>query len=263
MAIIRRSKHPLMVAQSFLRSARGTVFVLRHGSTDHNRGGVGQDLIRGHCDVPMTEGGKAEVRITARILSGEPIEYIYTSDLGRAVLSAGIISEENFLQPDIAESVELRSWDMGPTMEGMVTTPEVVTRIVGFVKSDGSVPPGGESFKAFVSRLLGFVGPVFDDTLEHGGMCAIMAHGRCGQVIDLWVAAGCDEACMHAEFSDYLADEPDTVPPGGGVRFKHDGIGWVGQVINTGEASLGTRIAVGARVRPANALATEGGGIAS
>lgn len=262
--IIRRSKHPLMVAQSFLRSARGTVFVLRHGSTDYNRGGVGADLIRGQADIPLTDGGQMEVLITARCLSGEPIEYIYTSDLGRAVLSAEIISAENCRQPEIEASAALRSWDMGPSMEGVVTTPDVVARIVGFVRLDGVGPPGGESFGAFVSRLLGLVGPVFSATLEHGGMCAIMAHGRCVQVIDLWVAAGCDEACMQAEFSEYLAEEPDTVPPGGGIRFKHDGVGWVGQVINTGAASMGTRIAAGAHVRPANALvAAEGQGIAS
>jgi broad specificity phosphatase PhoE len=263
MVVVRRSKHPLMVAQSFLRAARGTVFVLRHGSTDRNRGGVGNDLVRGHCDVPMTEGGKSEVRITALLLSGEHIEYVYTSDLGRAVSSAEIISDENCRQPGIEESAALRSWDMGPSMEGVVTTPDVVARICGLVRSDGEVPPGGESFRGFVSRLLGFVGPVFADTLEHGGVCAIMAHGRCVQVIDLWVAAGCDETCMHAEFSDYLADEPDTVPPGGGVRFKHDGVGWIGQVINTGAASLGTRIAAGEHMRPANAMVNEREGIAS
>lgn len=264
MLIVQRSRNPLMRARAALRSTYGTVFVLRHGSTDRNRGGVGEDLIRGHSDLPLTEAGESEVLVTARIIAADKIRRIYSSDMVRAVRSAEIISDENDGYPNIDESAALRSWDMGPSMEGQVTTPDVVGRIRDWVVADSTVPPGGESFRAFASRLLGYVGPIFAETLEHGDTCAIMAHGRCCQVIDFWVAAGCDENCMHREFSEYLAEEPDTVPPGGGLRFKNDGIGWLGVVINTGVPSLGTQIAAGSHVRPANEMAARrGGGLAS
>ena len=239
------------------------MFVLRHGSTDRNLGGVGEDMIRGHDDIPMTIGGEREVEVTARIIAPCAIREIYSSDLRRAVCSAEIISDANVAYPDIDRNAALRSWDMGPSMEGMVTTLDVVAKIRGWVDADETVPPGGESFRAFADRLFSYVGPLFAETLEHGDTCAIVAHGRCCQVIDFWIAAGCDEACMHRKFSEYLAEEPDIVPPGGGLRFKHDGIGWQGVVIDSGVPSLGTRIAAGMHVRPANEMAAGGEGIAS
>lgn len=246
-----------------LRGTRATVFVLRHGSTDRNRGGVGLDQIRGHADIPMTPGGEQEVRVTARIIGSEKIEDIYASDLKRTMRTAEIVSEENVGYPPVEESSQLRSWDMGASMEGQVTTPDVVAQIRSWVQNDRVVPPGGESFRVFANRLLAFVEPIFAEAIEHGETCAVVAHGRCVQVIDFWAAAGCDEDCMHREFAEFLAEEPDTVPPGGGLRFRHDGMGWIATVINTGAASMGTKIAAGAHVRPANQLATESGGIAS
>ncbi len=246
-----------------LRGSQGTVFVIRHGSTDRNRGGVGQDQVRGHSDIPMTEGGESEVFLTARIISADAIEIIHASDLKRTMRTAEIVSEENVSYPDVEPTPALRSWDMGASMEGKVTTPDVVAQIRAWVADDRVVPPGGESFRGFATRLIGYAEKVFADALEHGATVCIVAHGRCAQVIDFWCAAGCDEECMHREFAEYLAEEPDTVPPGGGIHYKHDGLGWVGQIIGSREASLGTQIAAGSYVRPANVLAIDENGMAS
>lgn len=246
-----------------LAPARATVYVVRHGSTDRNRGGVGQDQVRGHTDIPMTVAGEREVQVTAYQIADAPIEVIHASDLQRAVRSAEILSAENLKAPPIEATAMLRSWDMGASMEGVTTTPDVVEKIRDWVANDGVVPPGGESFRSFANRLLGYVEPIFADALAGGRTIAIVAHGRCAQVIDFWCAAGCDEECMHRDFAEWLAEEPDTVPPGGGIHYKHDGLGWEGVVIPTGQASLGTKIAAGSHVRPANELATESGVIAS
>jgi broad specificity phosphatase PhoE len=259
MAIVRRNSNPQMRMMMALKPALANVYVLRHGSTDRNKGGVGQDQIRGHADIPMTAGGENEVRVTAYQIADRPISVIHASDLIRSVSTAAILAEENVNGPVVVGSTKLRSWDMGAAMEGLVTTPEVVAKIVGWVTDDSTVPPGGESFRAFASRLLGHVGPLFADALASGETIAIVTHGRCAQVIEFWCAAGCDEDCMHTEFAEWLAEEPDTVPPGGGVHYKHDGLGWMGSVIPTGKASIGTQIADGIKVRPANAMAVKSG----
>jgi alpha-ribazole phosphatase len=259
--MVLRTRNPIMRAIAALAPAKATVFVIRHGSTDRNRGGVGLDQVRGHADIPMTAAGEREVCVTAYILAAERIEVIHCSDLERAERSSEILSDENVGYPDIVPTPALRSWDMGASMEGKVTTAEVVAQIREWVRDDTAVPPGGESFRAFAARLLGYVGPLFDQAARDGHTVAVVAHGRCAQVIDFWVAAGCDEACMHRDFAEYLAEEPDTVPPGGGIRYKHDGISWEGQVIPTGVASLGTQIAAGAHVRPRNELVADTGGI--
>lgn len=244
-----------------LRSARGTVFVLRHGSTDRNRGGVGQDQIRGHADIPMTPGGEREVQVTAYQIADRKIEVIHSSDLERAERTSEIVADENVGYPEIVTTDQLRSWDMGPAMEGQVTTPEVIDQIEDWVENDTVVPPGGESFRAYCDRVIAFVTPIFADALAGNQTIAIVAHGRVVQIIDFWVAAGCDEACMREEFAEYLAEEPDTVPPGGGIHYKHDGLGWIGLVIGSDEPSVGTQIAAGSYVRPANEMAAEENGL--
>jgi broad specificity phosphatase PhoE len=252
MAIIRRSNNPWMRAMMALKPAVATIIVVRHGSTGRNLGGVGRDQIRGHADIPMTEAGEQEVRVTAYQIADVKLEVIHTSDLKRAHRTAEILSDENVGGPPIEASSQLRSWDMGPSMEGKVTTPEVVAQIRSWVENDTVVPPGGESFRAYVGRLLGYVQPVCEAAVRDGATLAIVSHGRTAQIIDFWVAAGCDEACMHQEFSEYLAEEPDTIPPGGGIHYKHDGLGWTGQVIPNGKPSLGTQVASGARIERVN-----------
>lgn len=244
-----------------LRGSLGNVYVLRHGSTDRNRGGVGQDQIRGHADIPMTPGGEGEVKVTAYLIADKKLEKIWSSDLQRAARTAEIIADENCGYPSIDLTKDLRSWDMGPAMEGKVTTRDVIEQIEAWVEDDTAVPPGGESFRAYVSRLIACVTPIFDNALEYGATVAIIGHGRVVQIIDYWAAAGCDEECMHREFKEYLAEEPDTVPPGGGIYYKNDGLGWIGQVLASGIASIGTQIAAGSYARPANEMAQEDEGL--
>jgi broad specificity phosphatase PhoE len=260
MAMVRRTRNPWMRSMMALRAARGTVFVLRHGSTARNLGGVGQDMIRGHADVPMTEAGEREVMITAYQIADRRIEVIHTSDLQRATRSAELLSDENVGYPPIEATPALRSWDMGPGMEGKVTTPDVVEQIEEWVDNDTEVPPGGESFKAYCSRIIAFVAPIFENAAT-GRTVAIVAHGRVVQIIDFWAASGCDEECMRTEFAEFLAEEPDTVPPGGGIHYKNDGLGWIGVVIGSEEPSVGTQIAAGSYVRPANEMAAEENGL--
>lgn len=261
MAIVRRTRNPWKRAIMNLAPTRGTVFALRHGSTDRNRGGVGEDQIRGHADIPMTPGGEREVQVTAYQIAQVRIEVIHSSDLQRATKTSEILSDENAGYPPIVATPALRSWDMGPGMEGKVTTPDVVEQIEEWVENEDVVPPGGESFRAYITRILAFVVPIFEDAAKNNRTVAIVAHGRVVQIIDFWAAAGCDEECMRTEFAEYLAEEPDTVPPGGGIHYKNDGLGWVGMVINTSEPSVGTQIAAGSYIRPANRMADDQDGV--
>lgn len=243
-----------------LRRPLAQVVVVRHGSTERNRGGVGLDAVRGHEDVPMTDEGRFEVGVTAGILADVRFERIYSSDLQRAMETAEIVADEQkegvrvlgspsirrtVGYPEIVAVTALRSWDMGAAMEGKVTTPDVVEQIREWVRQDTVVPPGGESFRGFCSRVIGFVDGLFEQAKRERSLIAVVGHGRTAQVIDLWVAAGCDEECMHRDFAELLAEEPDFVPPGGAIRYKWDGLGWLGIVVPTGAASIGTQAAGG------------------
>jgi len=71
------------------------IYLIRHGQV------VGHDEFRynGHSDVDITELGRAQMENLADFLLGKPIKAVYSSDLKRAMLGAGIISERLSIKP--------------------------------------------------------------------------------------------------------------------------------------------------------------------
>jgi broad specificity phosphatase PhoE len=205
-----------------------TVYVVRHGSTGENRGGPGKDLLRGHTDIPMDAKGMREIHKSADLLAHVVIPTIYASDLRRAVKTAEIIARNQIVRPTIYFTRRLRTWDLGDELEGQLTTPAVLNKVKNFIRHDTNVPPGGEAFGAFVSRILEAISGLFERIEQHGGIIALCTHGRVAQVLDLWIAAGCDEACMRRDFRNMLANEPDVLHPGGVARYQREKGKWVG-----------------------------------
>lgn len=66
-----------------------TVTIIRHGETEWN--GLGR--YQGHADSPLTERGRSQARAVAMALINETFDAFYSSDLGRAVKTASIISD--------------------------------------------------------------------------------------------------------------------------------------------------------------------------
>jgi len=92
-----------------------------------------------------------------------------------------------------------------------------VDKIKDLVENDDEVPKGGESFNAFVQRVVDCAEKIFDGAK---GETAIVTHGRCVQIIALWIAANCDLDCMREEYAEELASEPDSISPGGYLELK-------------------------------------------
>lgn len=67
-----------------------TIGLIRHGSTLWNKEG----RIQGHTDNPLDEEGLRQAAAIAERLRGEEWDYLYSSDLLRAVQTAEVISEE-------------------------------------------------------------------------------------------------------------------------------------------------------------------------
>ncbi|MBW4081486.1 histidine phosphatase family protein [Paenibacillus sp. S150] len=66
-----------------------TIGLIRHGSTAWNKEG----RIQGHTNNPLDEEGLRQAAAIAERLHGEKWDYIYSSDLLRAVQTAEVISE--------------------------------------------------------------------------------------------------------------------------------------------------------------------------
>ena len=69
-----------------------TYFWVRHGETEANRDGI----LQGQSDFPLTESGKEGAVKTGVYLSQIPFDHLYSSDLGRARITANMILDENY-----------------------------------------------------------------------------------------------------------------------------------------------------------------------
>lgn len=192
-----------------------SVYLVRHGSTTMNRGGAGKDLIRGWADVPLSKEGVEQARRLADDLEDCDFKVIHTSDLTRAHSTAEAIQRKTGGEIEAMEG--LRSWNLGPEFEGKLTNAHIVGQIKDFVDNDDETPDGGESFKDFFTRVIECVEPIFENAR---GETAIVTHGRCVQIISLWVAAECDLECMRERYDLELASEPDSISPGGYLELK-------------------------------------------
>ena len=158
--------------------------LVRHGETEHNRGG----MTLGRADVPLNDRGRLQARATASAFARAP-DAIYSSPLQRALSTAGAIAagagvgvtvEPDLIEMDVGEmehltSAELRgrypeflrAW-LGPEcgdarMPGGETLAEVQARAWGAVERMRSAHPDGDVvaithnfvIRAIVCRALG------------------------------------------------------------------------------------------------------------
>jgi broad specificity phosphatase PhoE len=130
------------------------LLLVRHGETDHNRGG----LTLGRHDVPLNERGRAQAEALARSFT-DPPDAIYSSPLVRARETAGAIQRYTGVAFHVDGS--LVEMDVGE-MEHL-TRDQLRARYPDFVRawfSDAAPDarmPGGETLREVQSRAWGSV----------------------------------------------------------------------------------------------------------
>ena len=80
------------------------LIAIRHGETEWNT----QDREMGQLDSPLTSRGVRQAHAIAHRLSRVPFGALYSSDLGRAVATAGVIGERCGKQVRIAPGLRER-----------------------------------------------------------------------------------------------------------------------------------------------------------
>ncbi len=107
-----------MTPGSMTPIAAAAVFLVRHGETVFNRDG----RHHGHLDSPLTDLGKEQARRAGRrlahLIDGEEA-VIWTSPLGRALQTAGIIAHTARVSHPIVVEPDLREIGMG-SAEGLL-----------------------------------------------------------------------------------------------------------------------------------------------
>jgi probable phosphoglycerate mutase len=156
------------------------IIALRHGETRWNSIGKQQ----GHLDSELTETGIQQARATARRLKSFPIDFFYSSDLGRAIQTSTIISESLHLK--FTTDPRLRERHLG-IIQGLTMREfeeKYPNEALRFNQSEPEYKiPGGESIIDWFDRSISCIESLAQKhsgstilVVTHGGILSGMFH---------------------------------------------------------------------------------------
>lgn len=148
------------------------LIVIRHGETAWNR----ERRLQGQLDIPLNDTGLAQAQALAAALAGEPIDAVYSSDLSRAMQTAGPLA--GTLGLAVRAEPRLRERCYG-ALEGMTYAEVAEQRPEDFARWQARVPDyapdNGESLAAFHERVVEIA---LSLSRRHPGeRIALVAHG--------------------------------------------------------------------------------------
>lgn len=162
------------------------LYLVRHGETVHNLEG----RIQGHSDSPLTPLGIKQAEAAAARLASEKFDAVYSSDLGRAVATAEIISTPHNLPVQTTELIREACFDK---VQGM-TQKEFEQKYPEDYRKwrEDSVhyrPPGAETLESLISRCGEFLQMISEKhsdgerllAVVHGGSLRGLICAACGQ----------------------------------------------------------------------------------
>lgn len=154
------------------------LYLVRHGLSTFNE----QNLFTGWVDVPLSEQGKIEAKMTGKKLKDRPFSIAYTSNLIRAYQTLDIILKETGKE-DIRviknEAINERNYgDLQGLNKDEVAAKVGKKKVHEWRRSYTSRPPGGESLEDTANR----VAPYFNDHIlsdvMNGLDVLVVAHGN-------------------------------------------------------------------------------------
>lgn len=174
------------------------ILLVRHGTTEWNESGRYQGI----SDIPLNEQGLRQAEALRQRLAGERIDVIYSSDLKRAVQTAGAIAAGRDLE--VIDCRELREMNFGE-FEGLTFT-EIGDRYDSewWAARDANLEiPGGESISQLAARVSAFAERL--SSYDKGETVLIVAHGGTlraliclllGLGLEHWWQIGIDSASL-------------------------------------------------------------------
>lgn len=183
---------------------------IRHGETEWNL----QGRFQGHLDSPLSPLGRAQAAALGRRIAGEPFDVIYSSDLGRALDTAGAIARlsGHAIKADVA----LRERNFG-ILEGLTETEIIAAHGDTLQRLRRPEPdfrmPGGESLREAYERCVEAFTRLADR--HAGGTMVVVCHG--GVLAHLY---------QHATASPIDTPRNFAVPNAGINRFRYAGGRW-------------------------------------
>ncbi|MCE5200206.1 histidine phosphatase family protein [bacterium] len=150
-----------------------TLYVVRHGETVDNLEG----RIQGHLDSPLTDLGQRQAQAAAERLASEQFAAAYSSDLGRAVATAEIITKPHNLP--IQTTPLLREAYLG-AVQGLKRAEfeERYPEQYRLWRQDSITnrPPEAERLEDVIEKCRTFIARVIDER-EDGDKVLVVVHG--------------------------------------------------------------------------------------
>ncbi|MDD5093049.1 MAG: alpha-ribazole phosphatase [Dehalococcoidia bacterium] len=169
--------------------------LVRHGETEWNR----QLRYQGQSDIDLNETGIRQAQELGKRLAAEKIDFIYASDMKRAVKTAEIIASRHNGAGSIQETALLREMDFGD-FEGLdweemkQRFPDRLTERMAWRNRAADVcAPNGESLSHVAERVKEFIKVLEahgeDDSIlivAHGGPLQVLLCELLGIGLDHW-----------------------------------------------------------------------------
>jgi broad specificity phosphatase PhoE len=147
------------------------ILLVRHGQSQGNA----ERRFGGHSATPLSELGVMQAEATGRALAAEGVTAIYSSDLLRAVQTAGPLARETGLE--INRTGALRERNVG-LMEGLTfeeAAEKYPDEYAALLRRDFEhVLLGGESYRQLLDRAAAELDRAIE--LERGGTVAVFSH---------------------------------------------------------------------------------------
>ena len=155
-----------------------TIYLVRHGQTNWNILGKTQ----GHGNSDLTEKGIDQAKNLADAMVKYPIDYIYSSDLGRAVQTAEIIADK--FDKEVIATPSLREMGFGE-WEGLLIK-EIQEKYGDVYKTWRNEPhlaeiPGGETLHIIKERTDKFLKELNEK--YDGKHIVLVTHSLCARIM--------------------------------------------------------------------------------
>lgn len=124
-----------------------TFYIVRHGETENNRA----KRLSGWVDTPLTQNGLEPTHKVIQKLTNIKFDEIYSSDLGRALTTAGYVAEGIGFSGKIKTTLGLREVNYGDA--GNMLSTEAYDKFPGLDRDTHFTPPGGESLEQMQKRV--------------------------------------------------------------------------------------------------------------
>lgn len=155
-----------------------TIYIVRHGQTEWNILGKTQ----GHGNSDLTAKGIEQAQLLANSMTKYPIDYIYSSDLGRAYQTAEIIG--NKLNVEVEKTEALREMNFG-TWEGRLIS-DIMDENPALYKQWRNEPhlakiPQGETLDMIKKRTDEFIKKI--NKKHDGKHIVLVTHSLCARIM--------------------------------------------------------------------------------